>query len=113
MSSGGDDAALKTAAPNDRLFRISSRANVYYKEENFTAAAAEYTRALDLLRPNRRLSNATDFTALLFGNRSACYCMLRKFEDALRDAELAVRIRPKWSKVYPWISYFFIITLLI
>jgi tetratricopeptide (TPR) repeat protein len=92
---------FQASAPDDQLYKITVRANDYFHNKNYQLAAQEYTKALGYIQPNRRLSNATDFTVLLFGNRSACYCMLGQFEDALRDAEFAIRIRPDWGKAWP------------
>ena len=35
----------------------------------------------------------------LFSNRSAAYCKLSKYMEALTDAETAVALKPEWPKV--------------
>uniref|UniRef100_A0A8C3KEW8 Uncharacterized protein n=1 Tax=Calidris pygmaea TaxID=425635 RepID=A0A8C3KEW8_9CHAR len=34
----------------------------------------------------------------LFGNRSYCYEKLQRYEEALRDAEMSLRLQPGWPK---------------
>lgn len=36
---------------------------------------------------------------LLYSNRSAAYCKLGQYNEALKDAEEVVRIKPDWAKV--------------
>ena len=40
----------------------------------------------------------------LYCNRSAAYLETEKFQDALRDAEKAVELSPKWATKIPAIS---------
>ena len=37
---------------------------------------------------------------VLYSNRSACYCGLRKYEQALEDAECCIGAKPDWGKGY-------------
>ena len=48
---------------------------------------------MDYVRVNDKLS------AVLLSNRCAAYLNLKKYEDALEDAERCVQIEPDWSKV--------------
>ncbi|KAL7722222.1 TPR repeat protein [Entamoeba marina] len=61
-----------------------------FKEKNYEVAITEYTEAIKYDNTN----------AVLYSNRSACYASLDKFEDALSDAELAVKNRPNWARGY-------------
>lgn len=36
---------------------------------------------------------------LLYSNRSAAYCKLAQYNEALKDAEEVIRIKPDWAKV--------------
>lgn len=37
--------------------------------------------------------------ALVYSNRSAVFCGLSRFDQALADAEMAIKLRPNWAKV--------------
>ena len=37
--------------------------------------------------------------ALVYSNRSAVFCGLSRFDQALDDAEVAIKLRPNWAKV--------------
>ena len=45
--------------------------------------------------------------AALFSNRSAAYCKLSKYMEALTDAETAVQLKPDWPKVSRVILLYF------
>ena len=48
---------------------------------------------MDYVQVNNKLS------AVLLSNRCAAYLNLKKYEDALEDAERCVQVEPDWSKV--------------
>ena len=48
---------------------------------------------MDYVQVNDKLS------AVLLSNRCAAYLNLKKYEDALEDAERCVQVEPDWSKV--------------
>ena len=37
--------------------------------------------------------------ALVYSNRSAVFCGLNRFDQALDDAEVAIKLKPNWAKV--------------
>ena len=49
---------------------------------------------MDYVQVNDKLS------AVLLSNRCAAYLNLKKYENALEDAEKCVQIEPDWSKVH-------------
>ena len=56
---------------------------------------------MDYVQVNDKLS------AVLLSNRCAAYLNLKKYENALKDAERCVQIEPDWSKVlYLFLSCF-------
>ena len=61
-----------------------------FKQKNFQGAVDLYTQALG--------ENATDHTIL--GNRSAANYQLKKYDDALADADQCISLMPDWSKGY-------------
>jgi len=46
------------------------------------------------------LSSSAPMDHILFSNRSQIHSSLRLYEKALRDAEVACRLVPHWSKVW-------------
>ena len=51
--------------------------NTQFKAGNFEQAIAHFTKAIEL-----------GPTHVLFSNRSACFCGLRKYDEALADVRL-------------------------
>jgi len=69
-----------------------STGNDAFKLGDYTTAVMHYTKALDN-------SNPEDMAQLLC-NRSAAKLHLNDASGALKDAELATRMIPGWSKVH-------------
>mmetsp|Transcript_45486 Transcript_45486/g.142289 ORF Transcript_45486/g.142289 Transcript_45486/m.142289 type:complete len:559 (-) Transcript_45486:125-1801(-) len=63
--------------------------NEKFKAGDFPAAIEHFSKALDI-QP----------THVLYSNRSACYCSLRKYDEALDDAEKCIAAKPDWGKGY-------------
>lgn len=61
-----------------------------FQAKDFQSAVDLYTQAL--------VENPSDHTIL--GNRSAANYQLKKYEDALSDADQCISIKPDWSKGY-------------
>ncbi|KAK9760865.1 hypothetical protein K7432_014693 [Basidiobolus ranarum] len=89
-----------SAASDGMLYRITCRANELFERHCYKEAITEYTRALIKSKPAIDETGATDFIALIFANRSGAYCMLRQFEEAYKDAEIVIRLKPEWSQGY-------------
>lgn len=88
-------------APDDRTYRLTCRANEYFERHHYKEAVIEYTKTIMAMGPSDgkdRQSN-TDFSALIYSNRSASYCMLKQWSDAENDAVYVMKIRPAWAKV--------------
>lgn len=64
--------------------------NEQFKLKNFDKAIEFYTQAIE--------ANPADHT--IYGNRSASFHNLKKFDEALVDAEKCIEIKPDWSKGY-------------
>jgi stress-induced-phosphoprotein 1 len=64
--------------------------NAEFKAKNFDKAIELYTQALE--------ENPADHT--IYGNRSASYHNLKKFNEALADGEKAISTKADWSKGY-------------
>lgn len=59
------------------------------KSGNFDTAIKCYSDAIELGPDNH----------VLYSNRSAAYMKVNKYEDALKDAEETVKLKPDWGKV--------------
>ena len=69
---------------------FKDQGNNCFKTKDFAGAIDFYTQALG--------ESATDHT--IMGNRSAAYYQLKKYEEALTDAEKCIEVQPDWSKGY-------------
>jgi stress-induced-phosphoprotein 1 len=67
---------------------FKDQGNQQFKEKNFEKAVEFYTQAIE--------ENPEDHT--IYGNRSASFYNLKKFDKALEDAEKCVQIKPDWPK---------------
>mmetsp|Transcript_3252 Transcript_3252/g.5469 ORF Transcript_3252/g.5469 Transcript_3252/m.5469 type:complete len:557 (-) Transcript_3252:445-2115(-) len=63
--------------------------NEQFKLGNYEQAISHFSKAISIA-PNH----------VLYSNRSACYCGLRKYEDALTDAESCIKNKTDWGKGY-------------
>ncbi|XP_067374913.1 LON peptidase N-terminal domain and RING finger protein 3-like [Channa argus] len=68
--------------------RLRREGNGLYAEKKMEAALEKYNQAI-LIAP---------MDHILFSNRSQIHSSLRHYEKALRDAEMACRLMPHWSK---------------
>ena len=75
--------AAKAAAPKTRGAELFARGD-------FASAAEKYRAALSW--------DATD--PRIWANRAACFSRLRRFDEALRDAEYAIRLKPRWARAH-------------
>ncbi|XP_071447719.1 dnaJ homolog subfamily C member 7 [Hetaerina americana] len=62
--------------------------NEFYKSQNYKKALSYYTEAIDICPEN----------ASYYGNRSACYMMLRQYQNALDDARKSISLDPDFVK---------------
>ncbi|CAG8769293.1 3134_t:CDS:2 [Gigaspora margarita] len=93
-------SAFRPNAPDDKTFQVVFRANNYYTKKDYESAIEEYSKALSILQSNPETKKASDFSALVFSNRSASFFQRKKWKDAVKDAEQVIRIRPEWAKGY-------------
>jgi len=66
------------------------RGNAHFKGGKWEDAIAEYTEAIKL--------DGTQHS--FYSNRSACYASLDKFDEALKDGEKCIELKPDWPKGY-------------
>ena len=75
--------SVKAAAPKTRGAELFARGD-------FASAADKYRAAL-----------AWDVTdARIWANRAACFSRLRRYDDALRDAGYAIRLKPRFPRAH-------------
>ncbi|XP_060064809.1 LON peptidase N-terminal domain and RING finger protein 3-like [Ylistrum balloti] len=83
--------AVEVYFPSEcKALRLKYEGNVYFERRDFEKAIDLYNEAI-LLAPNDHL---------LLSNRSHAFASLDKNEEALRDGELVIRLRPDWPKGY-------------
>jgi len=65
--------------------------NKEFQAQNYPKAIEHFTKAIDLGFKDAHV---------LYSNRSACYCGLRQYDDALADASKCIEAKPDWGKGY-------------
>lgn len=73
-------------------------AEEFKKQGNAAFVAKDYEKASELFTKAIEASEAPNH--VLYSNRSACFTSLKKFNEALNDANECVKINPAWSKGY-------------
>jgi tetratricopeptide (TPR) repeat protein len=76
------------------------RGNKLLAEKKTSEAIEAFTRGLALLDGEASSDAATELRGVLLSNRSAAHASLRRWNEALVDAEQAVKLRPTWSKAH-------------
>lgn len=67
-----------------------TKGNEKFEAGNFTEAVKCYTTAIAMVAGD----------AVYYSNRAACYLAMSRFADALKDASMAISLRPEWPKPY-------------
>mmetsp|Transcript_61658 Transcript_61658/g.193245 ORF Transcript_61658/g.193245 Transcript_61658/m.193245 type:complete len:473 (-) Transcript_61658:64-1482(-) len=76
--------------PQDHSKENKAKGDSCFKNGEWRDGAVYYTRAI----------NNTPDDHKLYSNRSACYCKLKKFDKALKDAEKCISLNSSWPKAY-------------
>ncbi|GIV99146.1 MAG: hypothetical protein KatS3mg058_0550 [Roseiflexus sp.] len=79
----GDDLLMRARAYYDR-------GNIWFEQQNYTEAIADYDRALAL---DPSMSRA-------FHNRGLAYALLKEYDAALRDYAQAIHLDPAYRRAY-------------
>ncbi|GAA5971575.1 hypothetical protein JCM3765_007349 [Sporobolomyces pararoseus] len=74
---------------------LKAEGNELFAKQEWESAIECYSEALEVVEESDIVSK----TALL-SNRSACFIKLLRFEKALADGNLCIKLRPEWSKGY-------------
>lgn len=79
------------ATDTEKALEEKARGNAAFQSGDFLLAVEHFSKAIGF--------NPTD--KVLYSNRSGAYASLKKFEEALKDAEKCVELDPTWAKVRP------------
>ncbi|KAI7888257.1 beta-lactamase-like protein [Mucor mucedo] len=88
------------AAPNEKSYKATSRANDLFERHLYTDAMTEYTKVL------QTSTAEPDYLALIYANRSATYLKLNQYQQAYTDAVQVIDLAPHWSKALLQLSQF-------
>lgn len=84
-SASSENSSSSAAVEAARL-----RGNDAFRRKDYRAAIKLYSMSIRLDRTQ----------AVLFSNRAACYTALGEWENAVEDAQMAIRLKPTWGKAY-------------
>ncbi|KAJ0404894.1 hypothetical protein P43SY_001806 [Pythium insidiosum] len=85
----GDDGAFDVSARSTAAF-LREKGNEAFQRQAYELALSFYSQALGQDGANH----------MLFSNRSAALCQLKRYADALVDADRAIQLAPQWPKAY-------------
>ena len=74
--------------------RYKESADQFYRNKSYSSAVEDYSKAIALLADN----NDQDLIYICFSNRCACFLQLKRFSEALFDAQQCVQLKPDWHK---------------
>eukprot|EP01039_Chlorochromonas_danica_P000146 gene147-154_t len=80
--------------PSREAEEAKTEGSTAYTKGNYSAAIDHYSRAIELGGDDR------SFLKIIYSNRSAAYCKLGKFEDAVKDGNKCVELDGQWAKGY-------------
>eukprot|EP01062_Namystynia_karyoxenos_P015719 TRINITY_DN15727_c0_g1_i1.p1 TRINITY_DN15727_c0_g1~~TRINITY_DN15727_c0_g1_i1.p1 ORF type:complete len:295 (+),score=115.96 TRINITY_DN15727_c0_g1_i1:94-885(+) len=72
---------------------LKDKGNEFFKAQKFAQAVEWYTKAIDV-------APQAEETGAIYSNRAASYVSLKKFDEAIRDADACIQLRPDWVKGY-------------
>ena len=81
-------AQILTHDPNDRL-ALSGQADIYYSEQNYTAAIDNYQKIVEIEPDNSRV----------WYNQACCYALQKKYQEAIAALEKAIDLDPSNRKL--------------
>lgn len=71
---------------------LKTAGNAHFAAGQYADAIKEFSAAIDLQEGENQ--------HVLYSNRSACHAQLKQYQDALSDANEAVKLSPEWAKGY-------------
>lgn len=103
-SIGGFHDDVLNAVPTDEesslklIEEIKNRAKGSISSHNYRGAITLYTKAIDIC-PSESASHKAA-KAILYSNRSLCYCSMGSSDSAITDAEQSILADPTYLKGY-------------
>ncbi len=74
---------------NKAAAEAKAKGNQYFLKKQYPEAIEWYTKAI----------KADPKDSTFYSNRSAAYMGVNKFQEALNDSEMCIKIQPNWVKV--------------
>ena len=74
----------------EKALEQKGKGNTLFKAKKFEEAAEHYSEAIKF--------DPTDH--VFYSNRSGCYTSLKKYDEALQDAEKCIELKADWHKAY-------------
>eukprot|EP00668_Euglena_longa_P029305 GGOE01036651.1.p2 GENE.GGOE01036651.1~~GGOE01036651.1.p2 ORF type:complete len:324 (-),score=91.68 GGOE01036651.1:204-1175(-) len=87
--------AISTSSPSCGLVTNEALAEEYKVKGNEAFRRGDYRAAVDLFTKGLSFDGNN---AVLYSNRSASFCHLKKWERALEDANSCIELQPAWPK---------------
>lgn len=87
---------ITTIMSNKAAAEAKAKGNAFFLKKQYPEAIEWYTKAIK--------ADPNDST--FYSNRCAAYMGLDKFNEALGDAEMCIKLQPAWVKVPPLIAFF-------
>ena len=89
-----DDKYAKLKKHIDNINSAKTRANTYFKNNNYDQAIVEYTKLLEFDPENK------NFMSIILTNRALCLKKQGKNMEALKDVDQAIQYNPNYSTAY-------------
>ena len=84
-------------APNEKCYKLTTRANDLFERHLYAEALIEYTKALKCATETGSCDD--DYLALIYANRSATCLLVGDCQQAKEDAARAIALAKRWGKV--------------
>ncbi|KAG1145184.1 hypothetical protein G6F37_006804 [Rhizopus arrhizus] len=85
-------------APNEKCYKLTTRANDLFERHLYAEALIEYTKALKCATETGSCDD--DYLALIYANRSATCLQVGDCQQAKEDAARAIALAKRWGKGY-------------
>lgn len=97
---------LKDGLSIEFVTSLKDVGNEFYRRNQYSKAIEEYTKGIECFKKNNQDTveefdeELRSLLAYLYSNRSASYAMSDSLTDGIRDANLCIKLMPRWIKGY-------------